>query len=547
VFYVDCKPNITISQLNKEKLPSFKLSEISSDEFTDEEMLITRIGDHPKTIVGPHVFDECLDIKQLKYALEYVNKRYMHNITKTITHDGLLYILLWRATQHLNGIERIEQREYDTPMFIADYTNKLCQIKNTLIMSPLNENFRIAIETASFIADSGAAINWIIPTPPLDGFNAPLNWMYERFYPVYSPYQLAPLSPKSTFVGPSYWAVKRENDALWMNGLLVASYAPGAEVINVGNHFRTATANGYFQFILPPGLHQTRGLDQMIVSDTLVPRLRFMCPKKEYDLQIPTSDALNIVGVITSDSFESNFIIMLDSIKNNTKLPIRCFVANPPRNGDPEGIEIIPLTTWVPPFIEKTDSIHFNSMFKHGELDFLIPTDVRKIIFVDQSVIFKEDPARLLKVNMDNASIAAPLMSSYKKFTKTALYNERDFRMERADRPYHSTRLFVVNMDIAREQGYFELYRYLYNFRRRAPFFFNGFDEEIANILQLPCQFITLPEETSVSYNINDPKLTDKAFSIFVYEPESEENLYGARKYKIMKNFVYQKYTEEKL
>ena len=234
---------------------------------------------------------------------------------------------------------------------------------------------------------------------------------------------------------------------------------------------------------------------------------------------------------------------MIDSIRNTTKKSnIRCFCVRPPRDGPPEGVQIITLASWVPPFVQIKDQVTFDTLFKHLALDFIIPVGIDKIIFVDQSIVFLKDPARLLKIDMNNSTIAAPLFTTDKHVQKYTLSYEREFRMDRGDRPFHTGRLFVINLVNARKQRYFENARNLFDYKLYS--FQGSTDDDIFNQLQLPCQFITLPEETSFAHKLTNHKTRENAFSLFIFDHESEKELYGAKKYNTMKEFVYKKYVK---
>lgn len=544
VFYVDCKPSISISSI-KEDIPNFEFYELKSDELDAEVRLLLNIGDGPKTIVGPHVFNSNLNIAELDYALRYVHKRYCHNISVEATSPQVLFITINRATQNLHGIKRINVPEVNTTTHIIDYASDDCEIRYNIFYNPLSYNFRQIIDVAYHISRSGAAVSWFIPVIDVEAQkDVILPWMQETFYPIYDDYNsFAPASINMSFHGPNSWAVIKKGKDYYMDGFLVVGYCPGADKIQTNYETKKVIENGYFQLILPPGIYDAKGVDRAIIVDCYLPAFRmYRASHEQIDAKIIDNETV-IFSIITAQTFEKNFMLMLSSLVNHTKEQVTCYIVNPPREGTFFGVNMKVIPRWTPPFAQILDDNQYVQNFKHSLVDMILPCNYKTVTFVDQSIFFVKDVMPLVHFNMDKAVIAAPHIGKrYKKYA-SMWFMERESMLARAGRPFHASRLFVINMQSAFDQKYFEYARYLSRSRFAVPIFINNMDDDLMNHLQVPCQFITLPEEVSYYHGQSLAKTKEKALSEFAYDTITESAVFNSiKKFNKLREGIYKLY-----
>ncbi|EAX93308.1 hypothetical protein TVAG_277130 [Trichomonas vaginalis G3] len=546
VFFVDCKANLSYASV-KEDVPNFEFYEIESGEIDPELRLLLRIGSSPKTIIGPHIFEGNLNGEQFDYALRYVQKRYCHNITNKATSPQVFYITILRASQFLNGIKRTKFVNPETNLYIIDYSNPNAEMAYSLITNPFSINFREIIEVASHVGQSGAGIVAFIPSCSTEGLDTTFPFMQENYFPVMNELQNAPPVANLTFVGHKSWAVIRRGLHFYIEGLILTGFAPGANVIKIGDIYHTALKeSGYFQFTLPPGIYNAQGLRQSVISDSILPVYKFYMSDFSH-IDVPTSEGVHIFSIITNPVFETNFILMLSSLVNTTKEKITAYVVNPPRSGEGFGVNIVPVAEYVPPFLEMSTAHEMMvATMKHAMVDFILPSTVKRVVFVDQSIFFKKDIKLLTDFNMRDAAIAAPHFGRKFKPFVSMWFMERESLLQRAGRPYHSSRFFMIDMENARKQNYFDLFRYLVMFRIRYSIFVNNYDDEIMNQLQVPVQFVTLPEEVSYMEGSTNKKKKDDALTEFVYDPPTKKALFNSlNTYLKLRANVYRMYVTQ--
>lgn len=526
VIFFDHYKKIDISEMNL----SIAYLNIDSSKFSAEQKQFLRIGNKPKTLIGPFIFDYILNNEEIEYVYNYINKSLCHNITKFSDNNNIViteFVMIWRVTQHLYRIQRKEYTMTNSSEYLIYENMKNPLVRWDVVINPYSPDLFDVTTMAKIIFDNNFAVFSVLPK--FVGFIGTPNHLKQRAFRVINDNAEINLTRDTEFFGPNQWAVIRDYNKYILQGFSVPGFAPGGDFVSSVDSIARVSANGYFQLTCKPSLEWSGTLEPIFP--------KFITPPITYYYADPFGeepeylDTINLLTMKYSVFFEKNIVLMVKSLMNHTKKNITLYIVNPLSNGRIPGINTVVIPRYLPNFLlpSSTDDL-FIGTFKHAFADILLPANINKYMFCDQSLVFNRDIDDLYNIDLNKSNIAAPVFSHKKSILKKHRFYSHDDRMLRCDRLYYATKFFIGNLDNYHKTGFCEVMRrYLSD-----TLLFNvgiGYDEDILALSQLECQVYGLPAEVMYVYSITSPKFLKKSYVLFIYGDDSEENIMGRKQY----------------
>lgn len=509
VFFINCDApdtNFTV--------PHFYYCNMNSSDFNHQAKRVLRITGSQQTIVGPLIFDRALTKEELRYALYYVFHAHMDNFPH-LTIPQMIYVLLWRASDGLKGIKRIEPIKIESGVFIRH--NSTSFLEWYLEYDPFLPEFRPIIELLTHAAELDVVQYSFVPLVSKGQWDVPSHF-YRTYYSNYFESGITTQTNDIVLHYPSNWVVEKdkENGNYVLTSVATYGIAKNRSIIQIGDQQRSPLDSGYFVFFAPPGIYQTKGLvERTLISDSLLPSPHLVRQNGDIVETSPNDGKLNIVTFVLDEGSRKHVQIQLHTLLANASCPVKLWLIDFGNLGRPKSVETTILPAFWPHFVEKPNGrLMFVRSFKFVTLDLLLPPNTQNIMVTDMGTIFRGDACRFNKLDMKSAVVAAPLKSSKTKASNTLYWNSAEFQAMRFKRPFHSNTLIWLNMPKWRQIRAGDLYRNLYNSYRRYKLFRNAIDEDLFNIMQLKVQVMTLPENIQYCSIYSDQKYEASAFSI---------------------------------
>lgn len=523
VYYVNCKPPL-LEELSFES-PPFILNKISKKK--DFPKSVLKILRNAKTVVGPLIFDRALSASELRYAIYYVKLAFMEQIdNEKLSKEQLLYILLWRSSLGLRGIDRSKNPKISSSSIIS--TKSELPIIWYSIMNPFSPEYRMTIEMINHVSELNIASIVHIPSVPLGQMPSIST---DKFIPIIFDDGINHDDingiDSMELETPSNWAVVKKGQNYMVTHVVTYGFAYGAEKISINNEIKVPLQkNGYFITLLPIGKYSTIGLkEKAYFVDSFISRPKFYTAQKNLSqesismidsLLLKKNEYLNVFSYSSSYEFENFTKMMLYSLIQNSTKKIKFWCISGFRNGIPKGVETVVLSKFWPHFLPKPkDSIAFCKAAKFALLDLIFSPDIDNVLAVDQETVFRGDASVFEKLDLNDyeSALALPLISSDPK-DKSKYWNQRFSIVERFKRPFHVSAIAWFNMKLWRQCNGGSLYRDLYSKIMRNEVICFEIDNAIVNILQLQIQIASLPKETVYCSSYSKKENVDKAFAI---------------------------------
>lgn len=525
--------NIPEDQINSSKVSVFTIGYKINDtncshvmtnykESVDEHVK-KLFGQNVKTIVGPFVFDEELTPEQIEYCAIRTNYTYHHGLNFGNIKQRH-FIEIFRAEEDFAKRKRANRPPVNQKSVIM---SRQGQVNFRLIANPAYRTIWPMIGVMRMLAQVESVGVEFYPSAVATNPENDRQISSGRYYSAFGTGVVSFDQPHNIGIDrPQSWELKHINGKWTVPGIVVTGYV-NSSMIRIGPEYRKPLSDGYFAAVLPPGSHSCQGFeDNLFYVDSFVPTLKIYRPGKSVD-RVPRNDNSGLYM----------FMWYPDSYWR-AKWPIYTFYANVSRSCPlllidpfvsivaPHDITTIFLPNFVPHFSPKpTSNLMFVKTAKYYYPGMILPSNIDKVIFADEALVFRGDATRLSRVDWKNASVCAIESNDNKK---TNPINSWTLKTMRLGRPYHSPALICFCVSAYIEQGGPEVYLDLMTTKARAKNTMGYGDEEYMNIIQLKIQFLTLPQETLFNANFMKRKQAKYALA-HVRSADKSDKYLGTR------------------
>jgi hypothetical protein len=479
-----------------------------------------------KTMVGPLLFDHHLTHTELDYALRWVEAAFVDGAAATLNSSQLNFVLMWRSSQGLQGVQRGIQM--DLPSAATIRVPGDTSLEWSICDDIFNERFRMTVEMAVHVAELGIAEVSVLPVVPVGQVLFPAHF-HSGFVPVITVDGISEDHPSAVIATPPGWvreAKPHEAHSMVITAVTQIGVAPGVRVVAIGGQAKAPLDNGYFVFTKPIGSFSAQGVrEKTVFVFSLLPKIHFFTPANESVNYTTDENRLHVLSFATKAGLENQTKTMMYTLMANVSIPVKLWLLDGLRSGVPDQFDTEILPRFWPSFLPVlSDTVQYYKAARLALLDLLLPLDVSHVLLVDPTAVFRGDAAVFKRLDLENAVCAAPLISSSKK--KTLYWNVHEFVTARFKRPFHSTTLVWIDLRRWRERNAGDIFRTLYTRTINSRDFVGQIDDDIFNLLQLDIQVITLPEETTFCSSRNgDRSKAANAFAIMTCDPETEDLL----------------------
>jgi UDP-glucose:glycoprotein glucosyltransferase len=129
-------------------------------------------------------------------------------------------------------------------------------------------------------------------------------------------------------------------------------------------------------------------------------------------------------------------------------------------------------------------------------LDVLFPVDMHKVIYIDADQVVRGDLRELWETDLKSKVYGfVPFCSSRKDMLGYQFWREGYWKDTLQGRPYHISALFVVDLDLFRQQSAGDQLRGYYDALSRDPNSLANLDQDLPNSLQQYLPIHSLPQE----------------------------------------------------
>ena len=129
-------------------------------------------------------------------------------------------------------------------------------------------------------------------------------------------------------------------------------------------------------------------------------------------------------------------------------------------------------------------------------LDVLFPLDVKKIIYVDADQVTRADLNELWTMDLHGAPYAYTPLCTSNPDTKGYMFWTTGFwKNHLHGKPYHISALYVVDLQVFRQQGVGDILRSVYNRLAQDPNSLSNLDQDLPNFIQDQVPIFSLPQE----------------------------------------------------
>jgi hypothetical protein len=440
----------------------------------------------------------------------------INNSDFDLTVQQLMYVLLWRSSLNLRGIQHgpaipgIPQK---------DPTHDMGPLLHwTIEIDPMSEEFRPICQLLLLAIELKIAVVSYFPIVPAEFHEIPRHLQFSYTGAILT--DTLPLKEHGSINTPASWVKHRVGNTILITAVSQAGFAPGSTIVQVAGQTRRPIADGYFVIVLPVGRYPAKGLrDEYFAVEWLQPHCRFFIATKEIITVVP-DPRFHILSDIYNPE---NTNKMVNSLRSHSKCDCKIWLFDGVLDQLPSGMEVEILPLFWPTFMPLlSNSVSCFQAARFAFLDLLIPLEVEHILLVDARVVLHRDVSVFKPLELDGAVCAAPLISSSRR--KAHYWNRHDFLLARFGRPFHSTAIVWVDLVRWREVSASEKYRRLLIAGCAVRQRIIRMDDDLFNLLQLDVQVVTLPEETAFCSKYSHASLAGKAFSLVHCEFATKAN-----------------------
>lgn len=224
---------------------------------------------------------------------------------------------------------------------------------------------------------------------------------------------------------------------------------------------------------------------------------------------LPSKQAdINVFSIASGHTYEQLMFIMMLSVKKHTNSLVKFwlvenflsegFISRLPELATKFGFDYEFVGYKWPVWLREQEQLHRTVWgFKMLFLDVLFPSDLEKVIFVDADQIARTDLKELMDVDLHGAPYGfAPMCESRKEmegfqFWKSGYWST----VLKEDLKYHISALYVVDLQIFRQNQVGDMLRSHYQKLSTDPNSLANLDQDLPNNLQRVIPIHTLPQE----------------------------------------------------
>ena len=507
------------------------------DALTESQKIV--FGEDKKTIVGPFKFDRELSVDQISYLLKYINISYHHKLMH-VTPMQVHFIEIWRS---YNGF--IKQKRAVRPQINERgiVRSRQTGVTFTAIINPIDMQICPILEFMKLLSNCELVGVDFLPCVEAETKESVRLISQGIYYPAFTQDYVDIPSTKHCFVlSPSHWSLELSNGKWSVLGVIyegyVSSNLPDDWLIRVDKEIRKPfQQNSYFVMVIPPGIHNSDGLNCDSVS------VEFFYPHKDFyrkGIKSATKPEPNQNTDLYTFCWNQNsyfrqiqmiytFYANFSSAKVNNRRP-HLLLIDPWISILHSNITVNYLPYYIPPGLQQPQStLWYVKMAKFYYVGTILPTEIDNVIFADESIVFRGDASRLSRVDWRNASLCAVIASSSDKGKPWGDFGYKSLLM---GRPYHNSALICFKQSSYIMQRGAEHYLHMAIIREQAKKTLGNGDDEYLNLLQLQIQFLSLPEGTTFCSSNNNKKYASTAIA-HVRCTDQSEKLFGTRPKKL--------------
>lgn len=493
--------NILYSQVKSDQFPVHVLHDVDIEPDDGYSVFKVRefpkIYGEPKIVIGPFKFNEILTRDQIIFIKKYVEYVYMYNELVSYSFPQRIFILLWRSNEHLHNREResipvkpVSFGNQNIDSLVTIYVNvnpSTTTIWETLDVIKQIENCSL-ISIEMFLNSRGKSLPFTDSIVNYQYFSACDNGYVDIDNFAFISY---PKSMPLKFDG---------NGFAFVPGLIIEGYSQHKVVI-FDDNIRYTDSNGYFAGIIRPMKYDFCVIPY-ISSSLIEVRTDFSMAVENYE-----ADKFAFF-VFCWNTNLYNTRNLLYSLLTHTSEKIDIYIINPFQHFFTRSLEI-----YVLPFFQfinqcpSSNTLSTIKSFKFIYPKYLFPSEIRRLLFIDESVLVFNDVGKLNKIDMKGCEIAA-----IERYKRSLNYDDISARVLRADHPLLSHMFLLFDLQKYSSGIGAEWYMKLFNLRMQTNTNLGNCDEEYLTLLQLHVQTMILPEQTVFCHSDIDVKYSKSAF-----------------------------------
>jgi len=475
-------------------------------------------------MIGGQLFDKYLDLDELIIKIKSYKAAF--NITyDQISPKQRIFLHLWQSHHAKFNIHRMNSGEIDGNWIKAGSGS----IKITSLVDPFDIEFQYSSEVMVLAIENNIAE---VDLKILPGFSSsttslPAHFSTKYQFIVCNDYIEIPTTDFD-LIKPDCWITKPIDEGFIVNNITFSGFSVGNRYIKIGDQYRRTQKTDNFFFVnLPIGIYKTEGLIQdKFYADSLVP-LPIFLDSNNQEVVLPEKDGkLHVFTFVSGKQYESLTLTMMYSLVSQSTLPVKFYIIGSFSKEIPIKYDIEFLPPILPPgIIEPTSYVSKLRIAKITIIDTAFPANVEHVLFADPGVVWKDNAARFSLLNLKNAVIALPDISSDPQVSKKSYFMSENMITQRQKRPFHSTSLFYVNVEKWRDLEVISVVQHLYMMSLKGWKKFHSIDNDILNELQFQIQVMTLPAETAYCNVYSSPKRLGSAVSVVLCSKDSAADI----------------------
>lgn len=452
---------------NHSSLPIFIFTNQDINSYTNIDYQIYHISLNSRfqkecVIIGGQLISFIPDAKSLDLLIRKHLFNYFHDF-EGLTEEESFFISCWRCKQHRNHISRVHHIKANDSFTLSFGTGFVdCEI----IVDPMSEDFQTVAFTVEEIKN--VVCIKLFPQVRDDAIKKLPSHLLMDFYPNYNNDY-----PKKKFkiIAPKNWIIEPSGTDFIVNRIAFKGYSK-SDKVQIGDQIKTTRNSGKFVMTLPIGVFNTNDKHQKEFIMNFL-NLRTIIIENTSQITIPKKkEQLNILTKIVSTNDEELMIQMIKTVQKLSSIPIKFWLSGHFTKLSPPKAEI----EYIPQI--------FDEVF-YVDLDLMLPSYVSKVLYCTSNTIWKDDPAKIVKIDMSSSL----MILSERKGLKTDKFNQKRELQLRANRPYHYSSLSYVDLIKWRKQN---VHEFLCNLIESYDL---KTQNELLNIAQLQLQIITIPED----------------------------------------------------